>query len=119
MNITDYIIRHIEKETGVTKNLMRSKYRYREIIDAKQTVVFALTELGFTQKFIAKKLNYADHTTVNHLLNRRCTNSNENRLRATQAVQAYLDMALLTNACLREDLEVKFGEPRKFLPWEQ
>lgn len=119
MVIADYIVQHIEKETGITKNLMRSKYRQREIVDAKQSVAFALTELGFTQKFIAKQLNYSDHTTVNHLLNRRLVNSHENRLRATLAVKAYLDMALMENVCLREDLEVKFQKTRKFLPWEQ
>lgn len=107
MVIADYIVRHIAKETGVTKNLMLSKRRHQEIVDARQIVVFALTELGFTQKFIGKYLKYADHTTVNHLLNRRCFNSHQNRLRATQAVKAYLDMALLVNACLRENLEVK------------
>lgn len=110
MVIADYIIRHIAKETGITKNLILGKRRHQEIVDARQIVVFALTELGFTQKFIGKYLNYADHTTVNHLLKRRCFNSHENRLRATQAVKAYLDMALLVNACLREDLEVKISE---------
>ena len=110
MVIADYIVRHVEKETGITKNLMLSKRRHQEIVDARQIVVFALTELGFTQKFIGKYLKYADHTTVNHLLNRRCFNSHENRLRATLAVKAYLDMALLVNACPREDLEVKISE---------
>jgi chromosomal replication initiation ATPase DnaA len=109
MVIADYIIRHVEKETGVTKNLILGKRRHQEIIDAKQIVIFALRELGFTQKFIGKYMNYADHSTVNHLINRRCFNSHENRLRATQAVRAYLDMALLVNACLREDLELKIS----------
>ena len=110
MVIADYIIEHVTKETGVTKNLLMSRRRNQFIVDAKQIVVFALSELGFTQKFIAKQLNYADHSTVNHLINKRLFNSHENRLRATQAVRSYLDMALLVNACIRQDLERKISK---------
>ena len=110
MIIADYIIEHVAEETGITKKLIKSKHRHQEIVDAKQIVVFALSELGFTQKFIAKQLKYRDHTTVNHLINRRCFNSHENRLRATQAVKAYLDMALLVNSCIKRDLERKISE---------
>lgn len=112
MVIADYIIQHVEKETGITKNLMLSKRRHQEIVDARQIVVFALTELGFTQKFIGKYLKYADHTTVNHLLNRRCFNSHENRLRATLAVKAYLDMALLVNARLRANMKANLSQTK-------
>mgnify|MGYP002638097458 FL=1 len=110
MIIADYIIEHVAEETGITKKLIKSKYRHQEIVDAKQIVVFALSELGFTQKFIAKQLKYRDHTTVNHLINRRCFNSHENRLRATQAVKASSDMALLVNSCIKRDLERKISE---------
>ncbi len=110
MVIADYIIENVAEETGITKNLMLSKRRNQEIIDAKQIVVFALTQLGFTQKFIGKYLNYADHSTVNHLINKRCFNSHENRLRATRAVKAYLSMALIENARLRQDIEAKILE---------
>ena len=105
MNITDHIIEHVAQDTGVTKNLLMSRRRNQFIVDAKQIVVFALSELGFTQKFIAKQLNYADHSTVNHLFN-----SHENRLRATQAVKSYLDMALVENARLQQDIEAKILE---------
>jgi chromosomal replication initiation ATPase DnaA len=110
MVIADYIIEHVAEETGITKKLIKSKYRHQEIVDAKQIVVFALSELGFTQKFIAKQLKYRDHTTVNHLINRRCFNSHENRLRATQAIKSYLDMALVENARLRQNIEAKISE---------
>ena len=110
MNITDHIIEHVAQDTGVTKNLLMSRRRNQFIVDAKQIVVFALTQFGFTQKFIAKQLNYADHSTVNHLINKRLFNSHENRLRATQAVKSYLDMALVENARLKESLEVKISE---------
>ena len=110
MVIADYIIENVAQDTGITKNLMLSKRRNQEIIDAKQIVVFALTQLGFTQKFIGKYLNYADHSTVNHLINKRCFNSHENRLRATKAVKAYLGMALIENARLRQDIEAKILE---------
>lgn len=110
MVIADYIIENVAQDTGITKNLILSKRRHQEIVDAKQIVVFALTQLGFTQKFIGKYLNYADHSTVNHLINKRCFNSHENRLRATQAVKAYLGMALIENARLRQDIEAKILE---------
>ena len=110
MVIADYIIEHVAEDTGITKNLILSKRRHQEIVDAKQIVVFALTQLGFTQKFIGKYLNYADHSTVNHLINKRCFNSHENRLRATQAVKVYLGMALIENARLRQDIEAKILE---------
>ena len=110
MVIADYIIEHVAQETGVTKNLLMSRRRNQFIVDAKQIIVFALTQFGFTQKFIAKQLNYADHSTVNHLINKRCFNSHENRLRATQAVKAYLSMALIENARLRQDIEAKILE---------
>lgn len=110
MVIADYIIEHVAEETGITKKLIKSKYRHQEIVDAKQIVVFALTYLGFTQKFIGNQLNYRDHTTVNHLINKRCFNSRKNRLRATQAIKAYLDIALIENARLRQDIEAKISE---------
>ena len=87
MVIADYIIEHVAEETGITKKLIKSKYRHQEIVDAKQIVVFALSYLGFTQKFIGNQLKYRDHSTVNHLINKRCFNSHENRLRATRIVK--------------------------------
>ncbi len=110
MTIKNIIIDRVCQDTGVTKNLLMSKRRNQFIVDAKQIVVFALSELGFTQKFIAKQLKYRDHTTVNHLINRRCFNSHENRLRASLVVKSYLDMALFENARLRANMEVKISE---------
>jgi chromosomal replication initiation ATPase DnaA len=112
MVIADYIIEHVAEETGITKKLIKSKYRHQEIVDAKQIVVFALTYLGFTQKFIGNQLNYRDHSTVNHLINKRCFNSHENRLRATQAIKSYLDMALVENARLRANMKANLSQTK-------
>jgi len=109
MNITDHVINTVSQETGVTKNLLMSRRRNQFIVDAKQMVVFALHQLGFTQQHIADTLNYSDHTTVNHHLNKKCRQTHENRFRATQVVKSYLDMALYENARLRESLEVKIS----------
>lgn len=105
MNITEHIINKVAQDTGVTKNLLLSRRRNQFIVDAKQIVVFALSQLGFTQQYIANALNYADHTTVNHHLNKKCRQTHENRFRATYVVKSYLDMALYENARLKENLE--------------
>jgi chromosomal replication initiation ATPase DnaA len=110
MNIANIIIDRVCEDTGVTKNLLMSNRRKQFIVDAKQIVVFALSELGFTQQYIGNVLNYADHTTVNYLKNKKCRHSLRNRLRANLVVKSYLDMALLENACLRENLGVKISE---------
>lgn len=87
-----------------------SKRRQQFIVDAKQIIVFALSELGFTQQYIGNVLNYRDHTTVNYLKNKKCYQSLKNRLRASLVVKSYLDMALFENACLRADMEAKISE---------
>ena len=110
MTITNIIIDRVCQDTGVTKNLLMSKRRNQFIVDAKQIVVFALSELGFTQQYIGEVLNYADHTTVNYLKNKKCTSTFENRLRASLIVKSYLDMALFENALLRADMEAKISE---------
>jgi chromosomal replication initiation ATPase DnaA len=110
MTITNLIIDRVCEDTGVTKNLLMSKRRKQFIVDAKQIVVFALSELGFTQQYIGNALNYADHTTVHHLKKKKCRQSLKNRLRASLVVKSYLDMALLENACLRVDMEAKISE---------
>ena len=92
--IADKVIDYVVNTTGITRILMRSKYRQREIIDAKQIVAFSLQQLGFTQKFIADKLNYSDHTTVNHLLNKRSENTYENKILARKVVKACNDIKL-------------------------
>ena len=104
MTITNLIIDRVCEETGVTKNILMSKRRKQFIVDAKQIIVFALSELGFTQQYIGNVLNYRDHTTVNHLKNKKCRQSLKNRLRASLVVKSYLDMALFENACLRADI---------------
>lgn len=91
--IADKVIDYVANTTGITRVLMRSRFRQREIIDAKQIVAFSLQQLGFTQKFIADKLNYSDHTTVNHLLNKRSENTYENKILARKVVKACNDMA--------------------------
>lgn len=88
----EYIIQRVCDRFDITQNLLISKYRQRFIIDARQTVVFALTKLGFTQQDVAERLNYADHTTVNHLLNKRIHNSLKNRTLANQIIKEYDDM---------------------------
>ena len=110
MTITNLIIDRVCEETGVTKNLLMSKRRKQFIVDAKQIIVFALSELGFTQQYIAEQLNYKDHTTVHHHLRKDCPISHENRLRASLIVKSYLDMALFENALLRADMEAKISE---------
>jgi chromosomal replication initiation ATPase DnaA len=103
MNITEHIINKVAQDTGVTKNLLLSRRRNQFIVDAKQIVVFALSQLGFTQQYIANALNYADHTTVNHHLNKKCRQTHKNRFRATYVVKSYLDMALYENARLTRE----------------
>ena len=110
MNITEHIINKVAQDTGVTKNLLLSRRRNQFIVDAKQIVVFALSQLGFTQQYIANALNYADHTTVNHHLNKKCRQTHKNRFRATYVVKSYLDMALYENARVREDMKAKISE---------
>jgi chromosomal replication initiation ATPase DnaA len=110
MNIANIIIDRVYEDTGVTRNLLMSKRRNQFIVDAKQIVVFALSELGFTQQYIGELLNYADHTTVNYLKNKKCRHSLRNRLRASLVVKSYLDMALYENARLRANMEVKISE---------
>ena len=112
MNITEHIINKVAQDTGVTKNLLLSRRRNKFIVDAKQIVVFALSQLGFTQQYIANALNYADHTTVNHHLNKKCRQTHKNRFRATYVVKSYLDMALYENARLQENLEAKLFQPK-------
>jgi len=43
--------------------------RKEQIVNARQTICFALSYLGFSQNDIAKTLGYADHSPVSHLLN--------------------------------------------------
>lgn len=110
MTITNLIIDRVCEDTGVTKNLLTSKRRKQFIVDAKQIIVFALSELGFTQQYIGNVLNYRDHTTVNHLKNKKCRHSLKNRLRASLVVKSYLDMALYENASLRANMEAKISQ---------
>jgi chromosomal replication initiation ATPase DnaA len=81
------VIDTVCQQSAVTKSLLLSKDRRKFIVDARQIIIFALTQLGFTQQFIAEQLNYKDHTTVHHHLRRDCPISHENRRRATQVVR--------------------------------
>jgi chromosomal replication initiation ATPase DnaA len=85
--IAEDIIDAVCQETAVTKSLLLSKDRRQFIVDARQIIIFAMTQLGFTQQFIARQLNYKDHTTVHHHLKKDCSISHENRLRATRIVK--------------------------------
>ena len=85
--IVEDVINTVCQQSAVTKSLLSSKDRRQFIVDARQIIIFALTQLGFTQQFIAEQLNYKDHTTVHHHLNRDCPISHENRRRATQVVK--------------------------------
>jgi chromosomal replication initiation ATPase DnaA len=107
MNIKNIIIDLVCEDTGVTKNLLMSKRRNQFIVDAKQIIVFALSELGFTLQYIGEALNYRDHTTVHHLKNKQCRQTHENRFRASLIVKSYLHMALYENARLKENLEAE------------
>ena len=81
------VIDTVCQQSAVTKSLLLSKDRRKFIVDARQIIIFALTQLGFTQQFIAEQLNYKDHTTIHHHLKRDCPISHENRRRATQVVR--------------------------------
>ncbi len=81
------VIDTVCQQSAVTKSLLLSKDRRKFIVDARQIIIFALTQLGFTQQFIAEQLNYKDHTTIHHHLRRDCPISHENRRRATQVVR--------------------------------
>ena len=105
MNITDQIIKTVSEETGVTKNLLMSKRRNQFIVDSKQIVIFALTQLGFTQQFIAEQLNYKDHTTIHHHLKRDCPISHENRRRATRVVRQCDYMASIEKSRYESNME--------------
>lgn len=85
--IVEDVIDAVCQETAINKNLLLSKDRRQFIVDARQIIIFALSELGYTQQFIAEQLNYKDHTTVHHHLNRDCPISHKNRLRATRIVK--------------------------------
>lgn len=108
--IAKHIIECICNELGLTKKLLYSKSRKAIVIDGKQTVAFALNYLGFTQKNIAEVIGYADHTTVNHLLNNKKRNRSRNRFIAIKAVEAYLPIALYKVGLLREKYEAVFDE---------
>lgn len=81
------VIDTVCQQSTVTKSLLLSKDRRQFIVDARQIIIFALSELGYTQQFIAEQLNYKDHTTIHHHLKRDCPISHENRRRATQVVR--------------------------------
>lgn len=85
--IAEDIIDAVCQETSVTKSLLLSKDRRQFIVDARQIIIFAFNQLGFTQQFIARQLNYKDHTTVHHHLNKDCAISHKNRLRAARIVK--------------------------------
>jgi len=108
--IAKHIIECICNELGLTKELLYSRSRKSNVVEGKQTVAFALNYLGFTQKNIAQIIGYADHTTVNHLLNNKKRNRSRNRLIAIKAVEAYLPIALYEVGLLREKYEAVFEE---------
>jgi chromosomal replication initiation ATPase DnaA len=85
--IVEDVIDTVCQQSAVTKDLLLSKDRRQFIVDARQIIIFALTDLGYTQQFIAERLNYKDHTTVHHHLRRDCPISHENRRRATRVVK--------------------------------
>jgi chromosomal replication initiation ATPase DnaA len=85
--IVEDVIDTVCQQSAVTKDLLLSKDRRQFIVDARQIIIFALTDLGYTQQFIAEQLNYKDHTTVHHHLRRDCPVSHENRRRATRVVK--------------------------------
>ena len=81
--------------------------RKAHLVDAKQCVVFALTYLGFTQKQIAKKLRYSDHTTVYHLLRKRKHNASKNDTIAMNTIKLFLPIMMKEIRTLTEKLENK------------
>ena len=103
--IVEDIIDTVCQQTAVTKSLLLSKDRRQFIVDAKQIVIFALTQLGFTQQFIAEQLNYKDHTTVHHHLKKDCPISHENRRRATQVVKQCEYMASIEISRYKPNVE--------------
>ena len=99
------VIDTVCQQSAVTKDLLLSKDRRQFVVDAKQIVIFALTQLGFTQQFIAEQLNYKDHTTVHHHLRRNCPISHENRRRATRVVKECDYMASIERKRQKSNME--------------
>ena len=103
--MVEYIIDTVCQQSAVTKSLLLSKDRRKFIVDAKQIIIFALTEIGFTQQFIAEQLNYKDHTTIHHQLKRDCHVSHENRRRATRVVKQCDYMASIEKSRYESNME--------------
>jgi len=99
------VIDTVCQQSAVTKSLLLSKDRRKFIVDARQIIIFALTQLGFTQQFIAEQLNYKDHTTIHHHLKRDCPISHENRRRATQVVRQCHYMASIEKSRQKPNVE--------------
>lgn len=67
--IEQHIVNSVCNRLNINLLDLLSGTRKEQIVNAKQTICFALTYLGFSQNDIAKTLGYADHSTVSHLLN--------------------------------------------------
>jgi chromosomal replication initiation ATPase DnaA len=105
--LVENIFKSVCQQIGITPELLFSKKRSAIIVDAKQACAFALREWGFTLKDIAKELNYKDHTTIVHLLNKRHHNSLKNQLIGVRAINWHLSMRLMEMCGIETNMEAK------------
>jgi chromosomal replication initiation ATPase DnaA len=95
---TEQIKNIVCNEFGITSDKLLSSSRKSEIVDARHVYALVLRELGFTLKFIAKKLNRKDHSTIINLLKQRSLSMPENKRRAKNVIKAYRSMTSIKNA---------------------
>jgi chromosomal replication initiation ATPase DnaA len=105
--LVENIFKSVCQQIGITPELLFSRKRSAIIVDAKQACAFALREWGFTLKDIAKELNYKDHTTIVHLLNKRHHNSLKNQLIGVRAINWHLSMRLMKMCGITTNMEPK------------
>ena len=105
--LVENIFKSVCQQIGITPELLFSRKRSAIIVDAKQACAFALREWGFTLKDIAKELNYKDHTTIVHLLNKRHHNSLKNQLIGVRAINWHLSMRLMEMCGIETNMEAK------------
>ena len=105
--LVENIFKSVCQQTGITQKMLFIKKRSAIIVDAKQSCAFALREWGFTLKDIAKELNYKDHTTILHLLNKRHHNLLKNQLIGVRAIKWHLSMRLMEMCDIEANMEAK------------
>ena len=92
--IAEYIVNEVCDRFQITKKELRSRKRYKHLVDARQACAFALRNLDCTYKFIGDVINRESHTTIIHILKKRYDNSHENQRIAHRIIKEYKSMAL-------------------------